>query len=81
MDQSGSSLRSLALLPTLFMVLSLPSTGASQDRVTPKESRGGKPPQELWADIAEEFRSLKFPEWKLPAEGQAAFVTINARPQ
>ena len=66
MHAFGCSLCPLAILTVLVTALFLPLPGAAQERVTPKESRGGKPLQELWADIPDEFRHLRFPEWKLP---------------
>lgn len=54
------------LLSALVVVLSFSPGGIAQERATPQESRGGKPLSELWADIPEEYRNLKFPEWKLP---------------
>ncbi|MEI7687463.1 MAG: alpha/beta hydrolase family protein [Planctomycetota bacterium] len=46
----------------------LPVSVAAQERVQPKESRGGKAAAELWAGMPDEARRTKFPEWTLPRD-------------
>ena len=41
---------------------------AAQERVTPKESKGGQKQGEPWADVPESFRNLKIPDWSVPAD-------------
>ena len=40
---------------------------AAQERVTPKESKGGQKQGEPWSDVPESFRNLKIPDWSVPA--------------
>lgn len=55
----------LAALALLFgWYLSSPA----QERVTPEQSRGGKPLGEPWADVPVEYRRLLPPEWPLPTD-------------
>jgi len=56
-------------VPTSFVtVLLITASLGAQERVEPKQSRGGKPPRELWEDIPEEFRQRQFPEWPVPTD-------------
>lgn len=41
---------------------------AAQDRVTPKESKGGQKQGEPWVEVPESFRGLKIPDWSVPAD-------------
>jgi dienelactone hydrolase len=52
----------------IVICLLLTSALGAQDRVTPKESKGGQKQGEPWADVPESFRSLKIPEWPLPSD-------------
>ncbi len=40
----------------------------AQERVEPKQSRGGKPLGEMWKDAPEEYRKFPFPDWPLPTD-------------
>jgi dienelactone hydrolase len=53
-----------AVLAVLSGVAQLPA----QVRVTPKESKGGEKPGELWADVPESFRGIKIPSWPVPTD-------------
>jgi dienelactone hydrolase len=60
-------LQMLVALPVGLLVLaSLPA----QERVTPKEARGGQKQGEPWAEVPESFRNLKAPEWPIPTDLQ-----------
>src|SRR5262249_49354582 len=39
-----------------------------QERVTPKEARGGEKEGEPWAEVPETFRGLKIPDWPVPTD-------------
>lgn len=60
----------MATLPrTVFPALILASVivaGHAQERVVPRESRGGKPVGEPWEDLPAELRDMPFPQWQLP---------------
>jgi dienelactone hydrolase len=60
------SLRLGLLLAALGWLFAPPVT--AQVRVTPKESRGGKPLGEPGANVPDEFRGLKVPDWPLPTD-------------
>jgi dienelactone hydrolase len=68
MHAFGRSPYPLAILAALVASQFLPLPVAAQERVTPKEPRGGKPIQEVWADIPEQYVHLKFPDWQLPKD-------------
>jgi len=51
-----------------FAFLLLASTLAAQERVTPKDSKGGQKQSELWADVPDTFRTTKIPPWSFPAD-------------
>ena len=53
-----------AVLAVLSGVAPLPA----QVRVTPKESKGGERPGELWADVPESFRGIQIPNWPVPTD-------------
>lgn len=50
----------------LVLILALPI--AAQERVTPQQSRGGKPLGEPWDGVSEDVRKLLLPEWPLPKD-------------
>jgi dienelactone hydrolase len=53
----------LAIVPlTLLLPLS------AQERVTPKEAKGGEKQGEPWAAVPESFRNLKIPAWPIPTD-------------
>lgn len=56
------------MIRTALALLFLGTTLFAQERVTPKESKGGQKQNELWADVPESFRSVKIPDWPLPAD-------------
>src|SRR5262249_54682727 len=39
-----------------------------QERVTPKEAKGGEKQGEPWAEVPETFRHLKIPDWPVPTD-------------
>jgi dienelactone hydrolase len=41
---------------------------SAQERVTPKEAKGGAKQGEPWAEVPESFRNLKIPEWPIPKD-------------
>ncbi len=48
------------------------ATLAAQERVTPREAKGGQKQGESWAEVPESFRSLKIPEWPARLVGNPA---------
>jgi dienelactone hydrolase len=40
----------------------------AQVRVTPEKAKGGEKQGEAWAEVPEEFRKMKIPEWPLPTD-------------
>jgi len=40
----------------------------AQDRVTPKEAKGGEKQGEAWAEVPESFKHMKLPNWPLPTD-------------
>src|SRR5262245_37121188 len=53
---------------TFLTAVVLASTLCAQERVTPKESKGGVKQSELWAEVPETFRNTKIPQWSFPAD-------------
>lgn len=51
---------------TCLVVVASPVS--AQLRVTPKDSKGGKPFGEPWAGVPESFRDLGIPDWRVPAD-------------
>src|SRR6185369_2750996 len=56
------------MMRTIIASLLLLSTAAAQERVVPKESKGGQKQGELWADVPETFRNTRIPQWSSPAD-------------
>jgi dienelactone hydrolase len=56
---------SLGVLSVLGLAV---SSLTAQERVTPKEARGGEKQGEPWAEVPESFRSMKIPEWPVPTD-------------
>jgi dienelactone hydrolase len=48
----------------LFVPLAL----SAQERVTPREAKGGPKQGEPWAEVPESFRNLKIPQWPIPTD-------------
>ena len=46
------------------------SAAPAQERVVPKQARGGVQQGEPWAAVPDSFRNLKLPEWPLPTDLQ-----------
>ncbi|HMC12269.1 MAG TPA: alpha/beta hydrolase family protein, partial [Pirellulaceae bacterium] len=42
------------------------SAASAQQRLTPKEAKGGEKQGEAWASVPESFRRMNIPEWPLP---------------
>jgi len=40
----------------------------AQDRVTPREAKGGEKQGEAWAEVPDAFKSLKIPDWPVPTD-------------
>jgi dienelactone hydrolase len=54
---------------TAFVVLLMAATVVhAQVRETPKAAKGGQPEGKPWADVPEEFRNLKIPDWPVPTD-------------
>ncbi|MBL8793311.1 MAG: dienelactone hydrolase family protein [Planctomycetia bacterium] len=43
-------------------------TAAAQERVVPKEAKGGSRIGAMWEDVPEGFRNTKFPDWPVPTD-------------
>src|SRR5262249_37229273 len=71
--------RLLQMGTALFVVLLLTSPLPAQVRVTPKEAKGGQAQGEPWAEVPEEFRKVKIPEWPLPTDLKRWQETDRAR--
>jgi cephalosporin-C deacetylase-like acetyl esterase len=41
---------------------------AAQERVTPKEAKGGEKQGEAWAEVPESFKKLKIADWPMPTD-------------
>jgi dienelactone hydrolase len=52
----------------MIAVILLLTPLAAQERVTPKDSKGGQKQSDLWADVPEAFRNTRIPQWSFPAE-------------
>jgi dienelactone hydrolase len=59
-----------ALAGLLFLTLLLVSSSplAGQDRVTPREAKGGEKQGQAWAEVPDAFKSLKIPDWPMPTD-------------
>src|SRR5436190_1278612 len=47
-------------------LLTMLSAASAQQRLTPKEAKGGEKQGEPWAAVPESFRGTRIPEWPLP---------------
>src|SRR5262245_11579067 len=58
------------LIPAALMIVPFALLGplSAQERVTPKEAKGGEKQGEPWAEVPESFRNLKIPEWPIPTD-------------
>src|SRR5947207_7738673 len=67
---SGSGKGDRSMIRTILVALGIlcSSTLWAQERVTPKESKGGQKQGELWTDVPESFRNVKIPSWPVPAD-------------
>jgi dienelactone hydrolase len=56
----------------VVLLLLLPVVGGSlldaQERVTPKEAKGGEKQGAAWAEVPDSFKSLKIPDWSVPTD-------------
>jgi dienelactone hydrolase len=52
----------------LLAVVALLTSASAQERVTPKEAKGGEKQGEPWAEVPESFRSVKLPQWPVPTD-------------
>lgn len=59
--------RLLVIVVALATNLHFPHA-SGQERVTPAQSRGGKPLAEPWADVPDTYRQLLPPDWSLPTD-------------
>jgi dienelactone hydrolase len=56
---------------TALLVVFLFTSGSpldAQDRVAPKQAKGGEKQGEAWAEVPDAFKSLKIPDWPVPTE-------------
>src|SRR5438552_3271 len=65
---SGKGGRSMIRRILVMLGIFLCSTLWAQERVTPRESKGGQKQGELWADVPESFRNVKIPSWPVPSD-------------
>jgi hypothetical protein len=57
-----------ALLIGLACIVSGQSFLAAQERVTPRQAKGGQKQGQPWAEVPESFRNLKVPAWPVPSD-------------
>lgn len=50
------------------LVLATGSSLEAQERVTPKQAKGGENQGEAWAEVPEDFRKMKIPDWPMPVD-------------
>jgi dienelactone hydrolase len=65
----------------LVALIAVPTAAAllAQERVTPKESKGGEKQGEAWAEVPESFRHMRLPDWPVPTDLQRWQDTDRAR--
>src|SRR5687768_12834674 len=51
-----------------FLMALWAGPGFVQERVTPKQAKGGEKQGEAWAEVPETFKSMKIPDWPLPTD-------------
>ena len=56
--------RSGLMLVGLFLGASQPL--GAQDRVTPRQAKGGEKQGEAWAEVPDSFKHMKLPDWLPP---------------
>src|SRR6516164_338886 len=56
------------LLVGLACIFSGQSFLTAQERVTPREAKGGQKQGQPWAEVPESFRNLKVPAWPVPSD-------------
>lgn len=61
-------MKRLSLLAAVLLSLLAGLQTLAHDRVTPKAAKGGEKQGEPWAEVPEDFKSLKIPEWPLPKD-------------
>lgn len=59
-------MRTMWIGALIAIVAAVPAS--AQERVTPKESKGGSRIGEMWEDVPEGFRGIKFPDWPVPTD-------------
>lgn len=63
-----------------FVAVLLSASVLAQVRVTPKQAKGGTEKQgEAWAEVPDTFKSMKIPEWPLPADRKRWEETDRAK--
>jgi hypothetical protein len=65
------------MLRILIAIAALPLF--AQERVVPRESKGGQPQGEPWTEVPESFRGLKIPDWPVPSDLKRWEETDRAR--
>jgi dienelactone hydrolase len=44
------------------------AAASAQERVVPKQAKGGEKQGKAWAEVPEDFRKMKLPDWPLPTD-------------
>lgn len=64
----------------LVAVVLLSANALSQERVVPKNAKGGKETQgEPWAEVPETFKAMKIPDWPVPTDRKRWEETDRAK--
>src|SRR4051812_13510478 len=61
-------MRRLALCVSLPILVALLMPLSAQERVKPKAAKGGKEFGQAWAQVPEEYKKLRIPDWTVPTE-------------
>jgi dienelactone hydrolase len=69
----------LGCAPLAWFVIPLAASLSAQERVTPKESKGGEKQGEAWAEVPESFRHMRLPDWPVPTDLKRWQDTDRAR--
>jgi hypothetical protein len=68
-----------SLLVAGLVLAVLTPAAFTQERVTPRQAKGGEKQGEPWAEVPEEFRKIQLPDWPLPTDRQRWESTDRAR--
>src|SRR5437773_2499583 len=61
----------LSVVIVLFAAVPVAVPLAAQERVKPKEAKGGKEFGEAWAEVPQFYKDIKLPVWPAPTDAKA----------